>query len=164
MSQLKPIRKDTIPEAFEKASATGYSTSRSRPRAFASTSSGAGAEPRAGARLPFAVVDRPAQPRRRSSHGAGARAFVAYSSDYEKAYYGGIIRERLPSESCATPPGAKALAYGYLHERWPPTRRPKKLAPSGNDDAVLAFQRVRAHDRASRPDGAVAEEREPLLE
>jgi hypothetical protein len=80
------------------------------------------------------------------SHGAGqalerARALLArLPGDYEKAYYGGIICERFAKRKLRDGhPGAKALAFGHLNEAMAAFEKAERLAPSGNDDAVLRY-------------------------
>jgi hypothetical protein len=80
------------------------------------------------------------------SHGAAqamerAKALlVRFAGDYEKAYYGGIISERFAKRKLRDGhPGAKALAFGYLSEAMAAFEKAEKLAPAGNDDAVLRF-------------------------
>ena len=80
------------------------------------------------------------------SHGAAqamerARALLPrFSSAYEQAYYAGIIAERFARRKLRDGhPGARALAYGYLSEAMAAYEQAEKLAPAGNDDAVLRF-------------------------
>lgn len=60
--------------------------------------------------------------------------------DYERHYYGGIIAERFARRRLRDGhPGAKTLAYGYLQEAMAAFEAAEELAPAGNDDAVLRY-------------------------
>ena len=93
------------------------------------------------------------------------RLFRSLTNEYERAYYGGIISERFARRKLRDGhPGAKAVAYGHLHEAMAAYEKAEKLAPSGNDDAVLRFnacvRMIERHGLTPPP----ADEREPLLE
>jgi hypothetical protein len=155
MSQLKPIHKDTIPRAFEKAER--YRLLNEPFEAESICLDILAVEPghtQALSCLLLALTDQ-------FSHGAGqamerAKGLLArFSGDYEKAYYGGIICERFAKRKLRDGhPGAKALAYGYLNEAMASFEKAERLAPSGNDDAVLRFNacvRMIEHHGLSAP-------------
>lgn len=148
MFQLKPIHKDTIGRAFEKAER--YRLLNEPFEAESICLDILAIEPNHTAALSCLLLALTDQ----LSHGAQAmeraRALLQrFSSDYEKAYYGGIISERFAKRKLRDGhPGAKALAYGYLHEAMAAYEKAEQLAPGGNDDAVLRFNAcVRMIDR-----------------
>lgn len=60
--------------------------------------------------------------------------------DYERAYYGGIIWERLGNARVRQGGAAGgAAAYHALHEAMEHYERAMKFAPAGNDDAILRW-------------------------
>jgi len=146
---LKPIHRDGIPRAFEKAERY-----RLLNEPFESESICLDIltiEPNHQAALACLLLSLTDQ----FSHGAGqamerARALLSrFSSDYEKAYYGAIISERFAKRKLRDGhPGARALAYAHLHEAMALFQQAEKLAPPGNDDAVLRHNAcVRMIDR-----------------
>ncbi|HVY28041.1 MAG TPA: hypothetical protein VHB79_15900 [Polyangiaceae bacterium] len=155
MPQLKPIHKDTIARAFEKAER--YRLLNEPFEAESICLDILAVEPnhtQALSCLLLALTDQ-------FSHSAGqamerAKALLTrFSGDYEKAYYGGIISERFAKRKLRDGhPGAKALAYGYLSEAMAAFEKAERLAPSGNDDAVLRFNacvRMIEHHGLSAP-------------
>src|SRR6188474_441129 len=140
MSELKPIHRDGIPKAFEKAERY-----RLLNEPFESESiclDILAIEPNHEQALTCLLLSLTDQ----LSHGAGqamerARALLSrFSTEYERVYYAGIISERFAKRKLRDGhPGAKALAYGYLHEALACYEAAEKLAPAGNDDAVLRY-------------------------
>jgi hypothetical protein len=60
--------------------------------------------------------------------------------DYERAYYTGIIRERIgKSLLLRHRPNATADAYEYFREAMVDYERAEQLAPEGNEDALLRY-------------------------
>ena len=146
---LKPIHRDGIPRAFEKAERY-----RLLNEPFESESiclDILAIEPQHQQALACLLLSLTDQ----LSHGAGqamerARALLGrFSSEYERAYYAGIISERFAKRRLREGhPGAKELAYGYLQEAMAAFEAAEKLAPTGNDDAVLRYNAcVRMIDR-----------------
>jgi tetratricopeptide (TPR) repeat protein len=140
MSQLKPIHKDTIGRAFEKAER--YRLLNEPFEAESICLDILAIDPSHAQALGCLLLSLTDQFR----HGAAqamerARALLPrFSSDYEQAYYAGIVSERFARRKLRDgQPGARALAYGYLHEAMADYERAERLAPSGNDDAVLRF-------------------------
>ena len=140
MSQLKPIHRDTIPRAFEKAER--YRLLNEPFEAESICLDILAVEPKHAQALGCLLLSLTDQ----FSSGAAkamerAKALLSsFSSDYEKAYYAGIISERFAKRKLRDGhPGAKALAYGYLHEAMAAYEKAEQVAPGGNDDAVLRF-------------------------
>ena len=140
MSQLKSIQKDTIPRAFEKAERYRLLNEPFEAESICLDILAIEPDhPQALGCLLLSLTDQ-------FSHGAAqamerAKALLSrLGSDYEKAYYAGIISERFARRKLRDGhPGAKSLAYGYLHEAMGAYEKAEKLASSGNDDAVLRF-------------------------
>jgi len=140
MSQLKPINPGTIPRAFEKAERYRLLNEPFEAESIClDILAIEPSHPQALGCLLLSLTDQ-------FNHGGAqamerARALLGrFSSDYEKAYYAGIISERFAKRKLREGhPGAKALAYGHLHEAMSSYEKAEKLAPSGNDDAVLRF-------------------------
>jgi hypothetical protein len=60
------------------------------------------------------------------------------SGEFERAYYAGIISERLARQQLSQDqPGAGFEAFEYLVEAMEHYARAEPLAPDGNDDAIL---------------------------
>ncbi len=164
MSQLKPIRKDTIPRAFEKAER--YRLLNEPFEAESICLDILALEPNHAQALGCLLLSLTDQ----FSHGGGqamerARALLSrFASDYEKAYYSGIISERFARRKLRDGhPGAKALAYGHLQEAMAAYDRAEKLAPGGNDDAVLRFNAcVRMIERNGLLPPAAEDHEQPL--
>ena len=140
MSQLKPIRPDTIPRAFEKAER--YRLLNEPFEAESICLDILAIEPNHAQALGCLLLSLTDQ----FSHGAAqamerAKALLSrLGSDYEKAYYAGIISERFARRKLRDAhPGAQSLAYGYLRDAMVAYEKAEKLAPNGNDDAVLRF-------------------------
>jgi hypothetical protein len=164
-SQLKPIHRDTIPRAFEKAERY-----RLLNEPFESESicldilAVEPSHPQALACLLLSLTDQ-------FSHGAAqalerAKALLGrFVGDYEKAYYSGIISERFAKRKLRDGHlGAKSLAFAHLREAMASYERAEALAPAGNDDAVLRYnacvRMLERHD-LTEPDGY---DSEPPLE
>jgi hypothetical protein len=140
MSQLKPIRQDTIPRAFEKAER--YRLLNEPFEAESICLDILAVEPNHAQALGCLLLSLTDQ----FSDGGvqvmeRARALVnRFAGDYEQAYYAGIISERFAKRKLRDgDPGAKALAYGHLQEAMRAYEKAEKLAPAGNDDAILRF-------------------------
>lgn len=164
MSQLKPIHKDTIPRAFEKAER--YRLLNEPFEAESICLDILAVEPSHGQALACLLLSLTDQ----FSHGAAqamerARALLpSFASEYEREYYAGIISERFAKRRLRDGhPGAKALAYGYLTEAMAAYAKAEKLAPAGNDDAVLRFNAcVRMIERHALSAPAADDHEQPL--
>ena len=61
-------------------------------------------------------------------------------SEYERAYYGGIICERRATAQLSHgAPGSGVIAYHWLREAMGLYERAEAIRPPGNDDAVLRW-------------------------
>jgi hypothetical protein len=140
MSQLKPIKRDTIQRAFEKAER--YRLLNEPFEAESICLDILAIEPshtQALGCLLLSLTDQLAQGGARALE--RARELLArLPSEYEKAYYAGIICERFAKQKLRDGhPGVRALVYGYLHEAMSFYEKAEQLAPPGNDDAVLRY-------------------------
>jgi hypothetical protein len=140
MSQLKPIHRDTIARAFEKAER--YRLLNEPFEAESICLDILALEPNHTQALSCLLLSLTDQ----LSHGGAqaverARALLTrFSGEYERAYYAGIISERFAKRKLRDGhPGAKALAFSHLHEAMAAYETAEKIAPAGNDDAVLRF-------------------------
>lgn len=62
------------------------------------------------------------------------------TSEYERAYYGGMISERRANAKLASGvPGAGFIAYEWLREAMVKYEEAERLRPAGNDDALLRW-------------------------
>ncbi len=165
MSLLKPIHKDALARAFEKAERYRLLNEPFEAESICldilAVEPG---HPQALGCLLLSLTDQ-------FSHSAGqamerARALLSqFTGEYEKVYYAGIISERFAKRKLRDGrPGAKELAYGHLREAMAAYEKAEAFAPSGNDDAVLRYNAcVRMIERHELT-APVDDEREPLLE
>jgi len=164
MSQLKPIHRDTLGRAFEKAER--YRLLNEPFEAESICLDILAIEPNHAQALACLLLSLTDQ----FSHGAAqamerARALLPrFAGGYEQAYYAGIIAERFARRKLRDGhPGAKGLAYGYLHEAMAAYEKAELLAPSGNDDAVLRFNAcVRMIERHALSAPPVDDHEQPL--
>ena len=67
-------------------------------------------------------------------------ALELLTSDYERAYYAGIICERRAKAQLESrAPGAGFIAYDWVREAMEFYERAERLRPAGNDDAILRW-------------------------
>jgi hypothetical protein len=84
-------------------------------------------------------------------HGRGAVAgprevLPKLTSEYQRAYYAGIICERWARARHARgAPGAPAAVYQWLHEAMEWYEKAEALRPSGNDDPLLRWNACARH-------------------
>lgn len=149
MTQLKPIHKDAVSRAFEKAERYRLLNEPFEAESICLDILAVQPDhPAALTCLLLALTDQ-------LSHGAAAtieraRALLPrLPSEYERTYYAAIISERFAKRKLRDGhPGARALAYGHLREAMTAYEKAAALAPSGNDDALLRFNAcVRMIDR-----------------
>ena len=165
MSELKPIHRDTIARAFEKAERYRLLNEPFEAESIClDILAIQPAHPQALSCLLLALTDQFSQSAGQAVERARA-LLTRFPGDYERAYYGGIISERFARRKLRDGhPGAKSVAYGYLQQAMVAYEPAEKLAPSGNDDAVLRFnacvRMIERHGLTAPP----ADEREPLLE
>ncbi|HET6679836.1 MAG TPA: hypothetical protein VFG84_01435 [Gemmatimonadaceae bacterium] len=76
-----------------------------------------------------------------AGHVAQAReALTQLTSDYERAYYAGIIAERIArTELRRHVPGAGHMAYDHVREAMEWFEKAEALRPQGNDDSILRW-------------------------
>jgi hypothetical protein len=140
MLQLKPLSKDAIPSALDKA---GHYRLLNEPGQAESICLDVlavdPANQQALVTLILALTDQFAQ------HPAAAlqraREFLTkLTSEYERAYYGGLICERRAKAQLAHGGhGASEAARGWLTEALDLYARAEPLRPPGNDDAILRW-------------------------
>jgi hypothetical protein len=137
MFDLKPIAKDSIPHALERAERYRLLN---EPRLAESICLDVlaieGENQDALSCLLLSLTDQFDHP---GAYLDRARQIVPrLSSDYERAYYAGIIAERFGRHQLQQGhPGAKFSAYEYLVDAMEHYGRAEPLAPEGNDDAIL---------------------------
>jgi hypothetical protein len=163
--QLKPIHKDTIPRAFEKAER--YRLLNEPFEAESICLDILAIVPDHQQALGCLLLSLTDQ----LSHGAAqamerAKALLSsFAGEYERSYYSGIISERFAKRKLRDGhPGARALAYGHLQQAMSAYEKAERLAPSGNDDAVLRFNACVRMIERQQLTAPQPEEREPLLE
>jgi hypothetical protein len=67
-------------------------------------------------------------------------ALAQLTSEYERAYYGGIICERRARAHVEQrAPGAGFIAYEWVREAMTWFEKAEKIRPAGNDDAILRW-------------------------
>jgi hypothetical protein len=95
----------------------------------------------------------------------GAHEVLArIKGDYEKAYYAGIIWERLGHASLQkSGHGGSTAAYHALREAMEYYEKAEKVSPAGNDDAILRWNTC-AREIMQRPEIQPSEEEEPAWE
>jgi len=92
-------------------------------------------------------------------------AISKITDDYERAYYNGILRERLAKAAIARGGyGSNFDAYEWLMEAIEAFQKAAAIRPAGNDDAILrhnaCVRTIQRHHLQPR----AKESREPLLE
>jgi hypothetical protein len=136
--ELKPIAKDSVPRALERAERYRLLN---EPRLAESICLDVLAiEPKnqnALSCMLLALTDQ-------FGHGTGpllerAKQLVPrLESEFDKAYYAGIISERFARQQLhQNHPGARFSAYDYLVDAMEHYAAAEPLAPDGNDDAIL---------------------------
>jgi hypothetical protein len=140
MSDLKPLSKEAIPAALEKA--RQYRLLNEPAEAESICLDVLKAEPenqQAIITLLLAVTDR-------FSKGYGvsdtqAKELLArLTGDYERAYYAGILAERRAKAKLTQgTPGSTHYAYDGLREAMHYFEKAEALRPAGNDDALLRW-------------------------
>ncbi len=67
-------------------------------------------------------------------------ALAGVTSEYERAYYGGMILERRATAKLASGvPGAGFIAYEHVRKAMALYEQAERLKPAGNDDAILRW-------------------------
>jgi hypothetical protein len=138
MFELKPLSKEAIPAALEKA--TRYRLLNEPGEAESICHDVLAADPDNQAALVIlllAITDRFGK-----SYGVGttpANEVLARIRDpYEKAYYTGIVNERRAKAQLQKgSPGSSHDAYAYLREAMSWFEKAEAIRPAGNDDPLL---------------------------
>ena len=138
--KLKPIRPDAVPAALEKAeryrllNEPGAAESICRDVLRVAPD-----DQRAMATLLLSLTDQFGRPGR--SRVNEAREVVGrLQGDYEKAYYQGLISERIGrAELRRGGPSAEPAAHNWLREAMEWYEKAEALRPAGNDDSVLRW-------------------------
>src|SRR4051794_29422375 len=140
MPEFKPISRESIPLALEKAER--YRLLNEPAQAESICLDVLGVDPenqRALVSLLLALTDQFVT--EAADHYRQARAAVEkLHGEYERLYYAGIICERR-AYSCAVRggPGSSAQAYDWITEALSYYEKAEPLRPAGNDDALLRW-------------------------
>jgi hypothetical protein len=164
MFELKPISRDAIPEALAKVERYRLLNEPWQAESICLDVLAIDPEnPRALVMLLLSLTDQFGKgvPRARARE-----ILQKLSSEYERAYYAGIIAERW-AESLLRQgaPGAGFTAYQSLREAMEHYERAGESRPPGNDDALLRWNtcaRILMRNRELRPRGE--ENLEPAFE
>jgi hypothetical protein len=140
MNQLKPISKESIPEALEKAER--YRLLNEPQLAQSICLDVLDADPenaRAIIILILAITDDFAASSSADMHKA-QQLLPRLQNDYEKNYYAGIINERQGLAILNRKiTGGQFVAYDWLKEAMSFYEKAEALRPHGNDDAILRW-------------------------
>jgi len=140
MFQLKPLSKDAIPGALEKA--VRYRLLNEPLEAESICRDVLDIEPenqQALATLVLALTDQ-FRERLTSAFPEAQQAAAGLTSEYEKAYYAGIICERRAKAHLRQPvPDAVRLACDWFSQALHHYERAEPLRPTGNDEAILRW-------------------------
>ena len=166
MFELKPLSKDAIPKALERADR--YRLLNEAAEAESICLDILAADPdnqRALATLILALTDQFGQ-QRFSVGEHRCEEFVSRLRDeYERTYYAGVVCERRGTAAAFSAHMSHADAYEWFQEAMQWYEKAEDLRPPGNDDAVLRWNtcaRIFTHNRHLQPRD---EERvEPYLE
>lgn len=165
MPQAKPIHRDAVPRAFEKAERYRLLNEPFEAESIClDILAVEPTHPQALACLLLALTDQFSFDAGQSMERA-RNLLKQFKGDYDRAYYSGIVSERFAKRKLREGhPGVKLLAYGHLTEAMGEFEKAQKLAPPGNDDAVLRYNAcVRMIERYGLT-APQAEERETQLE
>ena len=166
MAELRHLSKEAIPNALDKA--VRYRLLNEPDQAESICLDVLEIEPenqKALINLVLALADQLEQ--RLSSAAKEATSFIKrLASDYDKAYYSGIVCERRARAILQlNAPGCHYAAYDWYQEALKQYEKAIELRSSGNDDAILRWNTcVRALDRNPRLEPAPADTFEPFLE
>jgi hypothetical protein len=165
MYDIKPLSRDAIPKALERADR--YRLLNEPVEAESICLDILAADPdnqRALVTLILALTDQFGQHTLAVSHDRCEELVSRLRDEYERAYYAGVICERRGKSAFRGNMGRSA-AYEWLQEAMAWYTKAEAIRPSGNDDALLRWNtcaRIFAHNRDLQPS---EEERvEPYLE
>ena len=165
MFDLKPLSKEAIPKALERADR--YRLLNEPAEAESICLDILGADPdnqRALVTLILALTDQFGHQRFSVGENRSEEFVARLRDDYERAYYAGVVCERRAKAAFGRHIGGEA-AYEWFQEamRW--YEQAEKIRPAGNDDALLRWNtcaRIFAHNRDLQP--RREEQAEPYLE
>jgi hypothetical protein len=165
MYEIKPLSKEAIPKALEKADR--YRLLNEPAEAESICLDILGADPdnqRALVILILALTDQFGQHTLTVSHDRCEELISRLRDEYERAYYAGVVCERRGKSAFSGHMGRSA-AYEWFQEAMAWYEKAEAIRPPGNDDALLRWNtcaRIFAHNRDLQPR---EEERvEPYLE
>jgi len=154
MFELKPLSREAIPKALEKADR--YRLLNEPAEAESICMDVLAAEPdnqRALVTLILALTDQFGQ-QRFSVGDNRCEEFVARLRDeYERAYYAGVVCERRAKAAYSRHRGG-AMAYEWFREAMGWYEKAERLRPAGNDEALLRWNtcaRIFQHNRDLQP-------------
>lgn len=139
MHKLKPITREAIPRAIEKAER--YRLLNQPWAAESICEDILMVEPTNQAALRILLLAHTDQFTGGSGRGTHAMELCAkLTSPYERAYYAGIVGERRAKAKLdAGQPGSAQVAYGLIREAMVWYEEAERLRSSGNDDAILRW-------------------------
>ena len=139
MFQLKPLTKEAVGRALEKAER--YRLLNEAEQAESICLDVLDVDPDDQRALVMLLLARTDQFMQRSSSPEGALAILArLRAPYDKAYYAGLIQERRAMAAMAhASPGSDFAAYDLLRQAMASYERAEAIRPAGNDDSVLRW-------------------------
>lgn len=165
MSELKPLSKEAIPAALEKAER--YRLLNEPAEAESICLDVLQTDPenqRALITLLLAVTDRFSKGYRVSDTQAN-QLLARVKGEYERAYYSGIVAERRAKARLAQgSPGANYYAYDGLRDAMACFEKAEALRPPGNDDALLRWNTCARMIERNKLVAREEEKVEPVLE
>jgi len=164
MFELKPLSREAIPKALEKADR--YRLLNEPAEAESICMDVLATEPdnqRALVTLILALTDQFGQQRFSVGDNRSEEYVARLRDEYERAYYAGVVCERRAKAAYSRHSGG-AMAYEWFREAMGWYEKAEKLRPAGNDDALLRWNtcaRIFQHNRDLQPS---EEERMEYLE
>lgn len=156
--ELKPISRDAIPEAMQKAER--YRLLNEPWQAESICQDILRIEPAHQPALVMLLLSLTDQFGHGVSAGAARDVLPRIQGEYEKSYYAGIICERWAGALLRQgAPGAGFNAYQSLREAMEHYEKAASIRPSGNDDAILRWNtcaRILMRNKELRPRGEEA--------
>lgn len=166
MFPLKPISKDSIPAALQKAERYRLINDPSAAESICLDVLSVDPEnQQALVDLILCISDQlthgPA-----SQYGRAVELLARLKNEYKRAYYEGILCERRARAHLALGvAGAAEMAYDWIRRAMAHYERAEQLRPAGNDEAILRWNTcVRILSRADRVHPANEREYEPSFE
>ncbi len=140
MPELKPLSKEAIPAALEKAQRYRLLNESAEAESICLDVLQADPENQSALiTLLLALTDRFSKDYG-VSHTQANQLLARVKGDYERAYYAGILAERRAKAKLAQgAPGASHYAYDGLREAMDCFEKAEAIRPPGNDDALLRW-------------------------